>query len=62
MAFKTLRKTLLDILVLTLPDIHISFHLYVDERKDIAKAILTQNPRPMEKTCVLSIQEARFSA
>jgi hypothetical protein len=37
MAFKTLGRALLEIPALTLPDIHKPFHLYVDQRKGIAK-------------------------
>lgn len=39
MAFKTLRKALLDVPTLFLPDIHILFYLYVVERKDITKGV-----------------------
>jgi hypothetical protein len=40
MAFKTLRKDLLEVLVLVIPDIHKPFHLYVYEKRGIAKWVL----------------------
>ena len=40
MAFKTLRKALLLVLALELLDIHKPFHLYVVEKKGIAKEVL----------------------
>lgn len=49
MAFKTLRKALLEALALAFLDIHKPLYLYVDERKGIAKEVLTQTG-PMEKT------------
>lgn len=39
MAFKTLRKALLEELPLDLPDIHKLVYLYVDKRKKIAKKV-----------------------
>ena len=42
MTFKTLRKALLEVTALALPDIHKPFHLYVDKRKEIGKGMLTQ--------------------
>ena len=57
-AFKSLRKTLLEASVLALPDIHKPFHLYEDERKSMSAH---SNPRPMEKTCGLFTQEAKFN-
>ena len=50
MAFKTLKRTLLEMLALALPDIHKPFHMYVDERKGIANGVLT-----VAKTCGLFI-------
>lgn len=46
MAFKTLRKSLLDATALALPNIHKPFHLYVDERKGIVKGVPTQTLDP----------------
>ena len=46
MAFKTLGRALLEIPALTLPDIHKPFHLYVDQRKGIAKGVLAQTLVP----------------
>ena len=46
MAFKTLRKDLLEVLVLVIPDIHKPFHLYVDQRRWIAKGVLAQTLVP----------------
>ena len=57
-AFKILRKALLEALALVLPDIHKPFHLYEDERKSMSAH---SNPRPMEKTCGLFTQEAKFN-
>lgn len=37
MAFKTLRRALLEEPAMTLPDIHKPFYLYMDQRKGIAK-------------------------
>lgn len=46
MAFKTLRRALLEAPALTLLDIHKPFYLYVDERKGITKGMLTQTLGP----------------
>jgi hypothetical protein len=42
MAFKSLGRALLEVLALALLDIRKPFHLYVDQRKGIAKEALTQ--------------------
>ena len=41
MAFKALRRVLLEALALALLDICKPFHLYVDERKGIRKVVLS---------------------
>ena len=48
MAVKTLRRALRS-LALALPDIHKAFHLYVDQRKGIAKGVLTQILGPWKR-------------
>ena len=55
MAFKTLRKDLLEVLVLVIPDIHKPFHLYMDERKGIEKGVAHPNFGIIEKICGLFI-------
>lgn len=46
MAFKTLRRALLEAQAVALPDIQKPFHLYVDRRKRVAKGVLTQTVGP----------------
>ena len=48
MAVKTLRRALRS-LALALPDIHKAFHLYVDQRKEIAKGVHTQTLGPWKR-------------
>jgi hypothetical protein len=45
-AFKTLGRALLEVLALALLDIYKLFYLYLDERKGIAKGVLTQTLGP----------------
>ena len=49
MAFKTLGRASLAVVALALWDIHIPFHLYVDQRKGIAKGVLTQILGPWKR-------------
>ena len=46
MAFKTLRRALLEMTALALLKIHKPFHLYVDQRRWIAKGVLAQTLVP----------------
>lgn len=46
MAFKTLRKDILEAPAWALPDIHKPFLLYVDQRRWIAKGVLAQTLVP----------------
>lgn len=44
--FKTLRRALLEMLALALLESHELSHLYVDERKEVSKGVLTQTLGP----------------
>ncbi|KAG3278306.1 hypothetical protein H1C71_005194 [Ictidomys tridecemlineatus] len=48
-SFKYLKKALVLVLALTLPDISKHFHLYVHEKRGIAKGVLTQNLGPWKR-------------
>lgn len=45
-AFVKIRKALLQAPALALPDVSKPFHLYVDERRGVAKGVLTQKLGP----------------
>lgn len=49
MAFKTLRKALLEALALASPDIHRPSHLYMDKRKGLAKGVLIETLGPWKR-------------
>ena len=55
MAFKTLRRALLEMTALALLKIHKPFHLYMDERKGIEKGVAHPNFGIIEKICGLFI-------
>ena len=55
MAFKTLRRALLEMTALALLKIHKPFHLYVDQRKGIEKGVAHPNFGIIEKICGLFI-------
>ena len=55
MAFKTLRRALLEMTALALLKIHKPFHLYVDRRKRVAKGVAHPNFGIIEKICGLFI-------
>ena len=46
LAFKTIRRALLEAQAVALPDIQKPFHLYVDRRKRVAKGVLAQTLVP----------------
>lgn len=59
--FNKIKKALLLAPALGLPGITKPFHLYIDERKGIAKGVLTQTLGPWEQASGLSIQKTRPS-